>query len=556
MKAIKFLSISVWMLVLGISIASCGGEDYETHIHELLIEKNYTFESDDESGDLTKVIKFRNEDLSYYSVSSDADWCKVAIDPAALTITIKVQENQTFDDRQATITIQDIKDGVSSRTFNVIQKQNDVVRLADKNTYAVATNGGKVTIDVESNISYSVQIPSDVDWITVPASSTRGLVKSQVVLEVAKNKTEKERSAQIYIVDENGGKIPVLISQEFVPYLNVSNLSYTLDENGGEISVDITTNISFDFYTVAEDTWVKAKGGREVINDSTIRQTVSIARFEDKARRRSSSLSVQYVVLNKMDGQYSLNEYTISIIQTRNLYIEESNIYIMRGEYQRLSLVNYDRQDVVWKSSDEDVATVDKNGNVSGVGAGTATITVTSADGLHTDNAKVTVEKPADLSFQISGSWQPTFTSYEGISVLTHLDCTITNNSDYELAVNLVRLYRDNVEVSANVPHEEQSLAPGRSMLLRMEIPAEKTKDSTYVQRDTTYTEDSVMVIKEKEITIPGEYKVNIHSYTYKFDYFYSIDKDKESFTYETTYNAKSESVIASRRKYARRSRR
>lgn len=46
---------------------------------------------------------------------------------------------------------------------------------------------------------------------------------------------------------------------------------------------------------------------------------------------------------------------------------------------------------VTWSSSDDEVATVSANGVVTGVTAGTTTITVTTADGSYTDTCEVTV---------------------------------------------------------------------------------------------------------------------------------------------------------------------
>ena len=53
--------------------------------------------------------------------------------------------------------------------------------------------------------------------------------------------------------------------------------------------------------------------------------------------------------------------------------------------------VNATNQGVAWTSSDTAVATVDANGKVTGVGAGTATITVITADGAETAECTVTV---------------------------------------------------------------------------------------------------------------------------------------------------------------------
>lgn len=531
------------MLMMCISVGSCGGDGYSTRIHELLIQKDITFEADEENGgSLTTVMTLRNEDLTCYSVISDQEWCKAIIDVKASTITISVTENETFDDRKAVVTLLDIVDGVSSRPINVTQKQNDVVRLDDaSNKYEVNSNGGQVVINVESNVNYSVLIPVDVDWITVPGSNgTRGLVKSQVILEVAKNTTEKARSAQVSIKDESSGaQILVLIQQEFEAFLRVKDNSFTFDEHGGEVSIYIITNVSsFDFYTEPEDDWIKKKGGYEVIDDTTVCQKITIAPFTDKEPRRTSTVSIQ----NKSFKE--LKECEVDIIQTKDLFIIEESIQMMRGGLQKLTLYNATEESVVWKSQDERVAEVDKKGNVSGISGGSTIITVTSADGLHSDQVTVTVENPEDLNELIESEWQPTFTPYDGISVLTHLDCTITNNSDYDLVVNMVTPYCDSTKMTA-LPHDE-ILAAGESMLFKLDIPAEKTADTVKV--DTTYTADSTMVISKE--TIPGKYKENFHTYTIVFDYYYSIDKDRESFTYQCKY---SDNPFATTRKNAAR---
>ncbi|MBQ6377185.1 MAG: Ig-like domain-containing protein [Prevotella sp.] len=542
MKTIKLLGIGMLMLMMCISVGSCGGDEYSTRIHELLIQKDITFESDEESGgSLTSVMTLRDEDLSYYRVSSDQEWCKATIDVKASTITISVKENNTFDDRKAVITLSDAIDGVSSRSINVTQKQNDVVRLDDEsNEYEVKSSGGQVVINVESNVNYSVQIPADVDWITVPGSNgTRGLVKSQVILEVAKNTTEKARSAQISIKDESSGaQTLVLIQQEFKAFLRVKENSFTFDEHGGEVSIYIITNVSFDFYTDYEDDWIKKKGGYEVIDDSTVCQKITIAPFTDKEPMRTSTVSIQNKSFDKLE------ECEVDIIQTKDLFIIEESIQMMRGGSQNLTLYNATEEGVVWKSQDERVAEVDKKGNVFGISGGSTMITVTSADGLHTDQVTVTVENPEDLNELIVSEWQPTFTPYDGISVLTHLDCTITNNSDYDLVVNMVTPYCDSTKMTA-LPHDE-ILAAGEGMLFKLDIPAEKTAD--IVKVDTTYTEDSTMVISKE--TIPGKYKENLHTYTIVFDYYYSIDKDRESFTYQCKY---SDNPFATTRKNAAR---
>lgn len=526
------------VLMLCVGSVSCRDDEYSTRIHELLIKKEYTFEADRETSDLTTTLTFRNEDLSNYQANSNADWCVVTIDPLASTMTIAVEENNTFEERKATVTLLDIKDGVSSRSFTVTQKQNDVIRVVDGEgpIYQVNTDGGQVVIHLESNVSYTVQIQKDADWITLP-SGTRGLQESLIVLDVAKNNTEKERSAQVVIKNEASGVMTtVLISQAFKAYMTLVKKDFTIDELGGNINIYVQTNVSFDCYT--EDSWV-TKGSREVINDNTVGQKISIAPFTEKKSKRTSSVSIQNVTHGF--------DYKVDITQTRNIFIQESNIKILTGGSQKLTLYNANNEAVLWKSNDESVATVDDEGVVTGVSVGSTMITVASSNGIHTDNVSVTVEKPADLKDKILNVWQDTFTQYDDVSVLTNLKNTITNNSEYDLLVNRATLYCDDV-VMSNLEYNESSgfLAVGKSLEFKQDIPVEKEEDTEV--RDTTYADDGTMVVEVK--TIPGKAKENTHQYLLVWEYTYS----NETFTYRCEYPE--QKAAESRKKYARRNRR
>lgn len=544
MKVVKFLELSVMMLMLCIGFVSCSDDSYESRIHELLIDsKKLVFEATEDDGELVSTLTFRNEDVSNYKANPDADWCTVFFTDSTSSMTIKVTENNTFEERKSNVTLLDTKDGVSSRTIVVTQKQNNVIRVVgDSTIYEVNTDGGKVVINLESNVNYGVQIPSDVDWITVP-SSTRGLQQSQVVLEVARNTSERPRNAQIVIKDETSGAMTaVFIKQFFDAYLRVTTKDFTVDELGGEISVNIETNISFDFYTTPEDSWVKKKGNRETINDNTVCQKVSISPFKEKSPKRTSTISVENVSFSQ--------QVTVNITQIRNIYIEESNIKILTGGSQKLSLYNAENEAVYWKSDDETVATVDDEGKVTGVGAGATMVWVYSSDGVHSDNVSVIVEKPEDQNDKITKDWQPYYTQHDDISVLSKLVCTLTNNSDYDLIVTKATLYSDDVVLTTIEPQGDAGVwAVGKSYEFKAEIP-EEYEDS--VVRDTIDNEDGTVSIHERTVR---KYNENTHQYLLMVEYKHS----SEIFTYMTYYPEKNDAVeqtSSSRKKAIRRNRR
>ena len=93
-------------------------------------------------------------------------------------------------------------------------------------------------------------------------------------------------------------------------------------------------------------------------------------------------------------------------------------------------------KNVTWSSDNDDVATVDADGNVKAVAPGTATITVTTQDGSHTATCTVTVTaktytvsvNPTSIDF---GSECPDYTQPDAQSV------TITNTGNQTVEITL-----------------------------------------------------------------------------------------------------------------------
>ena len=418
--------------VLGMSVQSCSKDDYQSRIKELIInENNYKFDSD--GGSYEK--EYRGEDLSCFKVSSNADWCTATIDFAKSTMTVIVDENETFDPRTATVTISDIVDGVSKRSFTVSQGQCDAIQTG-QNSYKVKTDGGTVSIKLLTNVSYKVAVTYDEvakDWITV-RSQTRGLVEKTVELDVAKNTSQKDRNAAVRIYDEKSGvEDRVLITQEFTDYMDIDPIEYEIDERGGIVSVNVKSNADWDCFVEPEDTWVK-KQTVKTVSDEIKTQSFTISPFTEKKTKRVTIVSF---------SNYFDKEIDVTITQTHYLYFEDSSVELMKGESKTLTPVNEKKWGVTWSSSDESVATVDENGKVTGVAGGGAVITVTSEDGNHTDQIAISVQEPKDLKDNLVGSNEPGYESVDGVKVMTSLDCTITNNSDNTIQLDEVSLYCD-----------------------------------------------------------------------------------------------------------------
>lgn len=161
-------------------------------------------------------------------------------------VTFSVKENKGYEARDGVITVSNKEAGVSVE-IKVHQPFTTVFNV-DKKSFEVPMEGGTVTINLESNVSYDVKIPDDCDWITRPSSSkTRATQTSAIELKVAENKTYKDREAVVVISNEEAGaEVKVTISQPFTTTFKVDTNSFDVEMEGGNVTVNLESNICYD----------------------------------------------------------------------------------------------------------------------------------------------------------------------------------------------------------------------------------------------------------------------------------------------------------------------
>lgn len=525
------------LTMLGMGLQSCSKDEYQSRLKELII-KDLEFSSDENEYSKT----FRNEDLSHYKASTpESSWCKVTIDATTSTMTVSVTENDTNDSRTAKVTIQDITDGVTSRSFTVSQAQNDVIKISD-GEYSVGTDGGDVVIDVESNVTYQVEIVG-VDWIHLPGSAgTRGMVKSQVVLTVDKNTSQKSRSATVRLYDKkSGAEDQIIISQEFKSKFELMKTSYTIDEKGGEIEVLIQTNLnSFAVYT--DDSWAKNKG-RETMSDDLVKQVITISSFDKKEASRSTTV-------NFLEEDYEIDE-SITITQTRKLFIKEESVEMTAAGSQTLTLHNESGWSVSWKSGNKKVATVDDNGKVTGVSAGETKVYVSY--GSHKDSVNVVVNDPESLDDYLSAPIERNEETVEGVSdILTSLDCMLSNNSDYDIEVTKISLYCDDKLSKTSTPSSPITLKKNggqysKTFTIDIEYVEEKVS-STRADGDDSGDSEGEGEGDDPEPATKKVPKKNTHEYYVVWNYKYG----GKSFEFKSEISSGGVASTRSRRSMAR----
>lgn len=124
------------------------------------------------------------------------------IEPRSLTtseIEFKIAENDTYDNREGSITIKQ-KDGDMVSTITIFQSQEDAIILSEKE-FDLSSAAQSVEVEVKTNIDYEIIIPEDAkDWVS--HATTRALRTETVVLDIAENKEYEERTVEVIVKDK------------------------------------------------------------------------------------------------------------------------------------------------------------------------------------------------------------------------------------------------------------------------------------------------------------------------------------------------------------------
>ena len=268
------------------------------------------FEVSAEGGEIKIEVK-ANIDYEYSIAYEGAakDWI-ISGGARALktsTLTFKVAANEEVEKREATVTI---KSGSFKEEVKVYQAGTTPSITLTKNEFVVASAGESIAVEVKSNVDVTVELPTDVDWIS--ENQSRAMSTNTYYFTIAESQEYDQRTAEIKFTNKaNNLSETVKVVQVQKDAIVVAKDSYTVDNNGGEIIIEVGHNIDFEIEIA--DEWIvqKKENSRAFVTDKLI---FNISPNEGYDNRESS---IRFVSKDK------------GIVQTVKIYQAQKNAIII-----------------------------------------------------------------------------------------------------------------------------------------------------------------------------------------------------------------------------------
>lgn len=346
------------------------------------------FEVPQEGGNIDVEVK-SNIDFTYVIPEEFASWIHASSRGSrALTshhLSFTIDASEEYEKREGQIII---KSGNKEEVVKIYQGGGGLLTLTS-NDISVGSEGGTAEIVVNSNFDFDIEMPN-VDWLKkVDASMTRAISSHVVKFMVAENKGYDERSASVKIFDKNSNlSETVKITQSQLNAILVDGeKNYSFDEEGGDFTVTLNSNVKYDI--AIDGDWIK--------ESSAAAQTRALSKSSHTFNVGKLTSNDERTGTITFKNETTNTKEVITIVQKPSLFFASSAIEMKEGSSEKLKYTNnLADKNVKFSSSNTDVATVSEDGTINAVSRGKATITVTSADGKHSDKCEITVKNIVD----------------------------------------------------------------------------------------------------------------------------------------------------------------
>lgn len=192
-----------------------------------------------------------------WTLTNGSTWCKTdkTGGKGNAVVSVTAFPHEEYDDRSTNLTV---KSGKKTQVLAVTQKKKDALLLTEEK-YTLGQEGGTITVEVKSNLTYSVTIPSaHRDWIKETSTpATKALTTAYKHFAIAPNPDNAAREG-IIVFKDNGGSLAdtVRIFQARREELILLQDRHFLSAAAQTLSVDLQTNVDYEVIIPAASDWI------------------------------------------------------------------------------------------------------------------------------------------------------------------------------------------------------------------------------------------------------------------------------------------------------------
>ena len=264
----------------------------------------------------TATISFTTNAAWTANVGTSTSWLKVSPTSGVAgthTLTVTTSENDTYDERNASITI---KAGNASKSITVTQKQKDGLTVTS-NKVEIGSNGGDFSIEAKANVSVTYDIEESAkDWIS--AVESRGLTAKTLNFTAKANDKIECRQGNITLKGGDGLSETITVYQEGEkPTLVITSDDIIVGSNGETIKIELKSNVEYTM-VLPEVDWISKEESRaisaythylSIYPNETYDQRTAVVYFQNETENLKDSISVTQ--LQKDAIIVAKNEYEV-----------------------------------------------------------------------------------------------------------------------------------------------------------------------------------------------------------------------------------------------------
>lgn len=284
MKTLRFVGMALFVACLSVGLIACSDDNKDTP--EPVPEDAFINESGSNNyftngmnftaiaSELTFAFDTNtNWSISVANTANGTRWCHVSTTSGGAghhEVIVQVDENTNYDDRNVTLTIQA---GSTKKTIIVTQKQKDAILLTS-NKFEVNKTGGKINVEVKSNINYTIEIAETAkNWIKKSNTDTRALSTNTLTFEISPSEEYNKREGEINF---KSGEIieTVHVYQTGEGIILLTKDEYTVSDKGETITVELKSNCDFEV-KMSNVNWIKNVPETKAMSSHTLYYVIS-----------------------------------------------------------------------------------------------------------------------------------------------------------------------------------------------------------------------------------------------------------------------------------------